>query len=365
MNSELQRFSWLFRYKIHHFVFWAIYHFSWWSIYEGSAPRAFEHLLHGPGTFKFLFYVIFQTAGVYFCLYVLIPQYLERGRYFLFVLYSLMTIAIVATVIMSGYFLGAAIYQSTVEELYKINKGNPIAIIKYNTLASTITVITLGMSIKLAKNYLASQEHRRILEKEKLETELKFLKSQFNPHFLFNTINSIFVLINKNAEMASDSLAKFSGLLRYQLYECNEAQIPLQREIAYLKSFIELEELRLNDNANLNVNLDVSSTTDLMIAPFILMPFIENAFKHVSQFKEKSNWIDIQLKVADNDLIFNVENSVSTALKNSKEVVDYSGVGLENVKRRLLLLYKDNHEMEIFDSGPKFSVKLIISLANN
>ncbi len=113
-----------------------------------------------------------------------------------------------------------------------------------NALPSSVAATTLGMSIKLTKNWIQSRRREQELEKEKLETELKFLRSQFNPHFLFNTINSIFVLIHKNPVMASESLAKFSDILRYQLYECNEHCIPLGQELNYLENFIELQRLQ-------------------------------------------------------------------------------------------------------------------------
>ena len=150
----------------------------------------------------------------------------------------------------------------------------------------------------MAKNWLDAQKRQQLLEKEKLETELKFLKSQFNPHFLFNTINSIFVLINKNPEMASESLVKFSSLMRYQLYECNSNQIPLRNELAYIESFIELESLRQNDNFDLEIKIPKITAETPTVAPFILIPFIENAFKHISEDKELRKWLNLFIGIA-------------------------------------------------------------------
>src|SRR5205814_2985676 len=133
--------------------------------------------------------------------------------------------------------------------------------------------ITLGMSVKLAKNWIQTKRREQLLEKEKLETELKFLKSQLNPHFLFNSINSIFVLIHKNPDMASESLAKFSDLLRYQLYECNEQQIPFEQELSYLENYIELQELREDhDRICLEIAIAPYATGNYRIAPFVLIP---------------------------------------------------------------------------------------------
>ena len=263
--------------------------------------------------------------------------------------------------IISGYFIGPELFGYDPYEVHFKNK-TPLTIFKSSALPSTISTMTFGMSIKLAKSWLASQRKRQELEKEKLETELKFLKSQFNPHFLFNTINSIFVLIDKNTAMASESLAKFSGLLRYQLYECNESQIPLKREIAYIQSFIELEELRQNANFELQIDLP-KNVGNLAIAPFILMPFIENAFKHVAKDgKNAKNWIKISMHIDKSQMIFSVSNNVSKSGISTEDVVKYNGLGLKNVQRRLDLLYPGAHKMEIKEADSIFEVKLLLNL---
>jgi LytS/YehU family sensor histidine kinase len=232
---------------------------------------------------------------------------------------------------------------------------------KTSPLTNTIGAITLGMSIKLTKNWLEGQRRQQALEKEKLETELKFLKYQFNPHFLFNSINSIFFLIHKNPDMASDSLAKFSELLRHQLYESNDNLIPIDKEIDYLENFIELEKLRQNDNLKVSFDGDEACTTNLGIAPFILMTFVENAFKHVSKHKDEPNWIDIKLTIKNKELLLCLINSKSE--EANKDVVNYGGIGLKNVQRRLELLYPENFELDIKDNADTFSVKCRIQLS--
>ena len=373
MITDAPRYDWIFRYRLHHLLFWALYHFTWWTVYEGSASRAFSNLFYPHVATKFLFYVVFQATGVYFCLYYLIPRLLEKGKYVSFFAWLLLTVLVTAVLIASGYFLGAYFANQDVYTLFKVPSRSPLSLFKSQTLPSTVGAMTMGMSIKLAKNYLKAQEQRRvielaakeqqrILEKEKLETELKFLRSQFNPHFLFNTINSIFVLINKNTALASHSLAKFSELLRYQLYECNEPQIPLATEINYLKSFVELETLRLDEHCEISVVVPDPPVGDLMIAPFILMPFIENAFKHVSQDNSGGNWIRIRLRLHEKVLHFNLENSADTRSSHTSEAVACRGLGLENVRRRLTLLYKDQHHLEVQNEAVQFAVSLRLTL---
>ena len=158
--------------------------------------------------------------------------------------------------------------------------------------------------------------------------------------------------------MASDSLAKFSELLRYQLYECNDPQITLDREIVYLENFIELEKLRQN-KLQISVELDRDPAAFFSIAPFILMTFVENAFKHVSKDSQQPNYIRISLKMDGENLDFSVANSYSDPVT---EVVKYTGIGLKNVQRRLDLLYPGQHKLMINQRPEFFEVRLALTL---
>jgi two-component system, LytTR family, sensor kinase len=356
------KFHWFFKYKLYHLPFWFGYHFMWWTLRIGSPMAVLQSLLLPHAAFKFIFYMVFQAAGVYFNLYFLIPRLLEKGRYFQYVSLLCLTIVSTAVLIVSGYYVGAWVLDKPFQELYLTDPANYFYLFESSALPSTAASMTLAMSIKLTKNWVQAKRREQLLEKEKLETELKFLRAQFNPHFLFNTINSIFVLINKNPKMASESLAKFSELLRYQLYECNEPHISLTQEITYLENFIELQKIRQDGNIQISVHLERPSSNDLSIAPFIIMPFVENAFKHVSQFKNADNWIRVNSHFDDQQLHIEVSNSV---LKDqaSNEAVSYKGIGLKNVHRRLDLLYPDQYELKINRESEKFHVDLKLNLA--
>ncbi|WP_299767156.1 histidine kinase [uncultured Dokdonia sp.] len=356
--------SQIMKYKGHHIALWALYHFVWWSVYEGSIIRVFTTLLEPQNIIKYLGYVIFQALGVYFCLYVLIPKFLEKRRYIYFFGSLIATLIGTALFITCNYYISGAIVGISPYELFKITPASPITIFKNNAFPSCVAAMTLGMSIKLAKNWLLSQKQQQLLEKEKLETELKFLKSQFNPHFLFNTINSIFVLINKNTEMASESLVKFSSLLRYQLYECNTPTIQLSNEIQYIKSFIELESLRQNDNFSLEESYPETVPTDLMIAPFILIPFIENAFKHLAEDHQLKKWIQFDLRIEDGVLTFFIANSANFQIQtHTLEDASYKGLGLKNVKRRLDLVYPDTYTLIVTENKDRYTVQLSLVLS--
>jgi len=359
MAPIISRQNWLIKYKLYHIPFWMVYNYLMWALYLGSFSEAAHEQYFSVFWAKCLFYTIFPAFAVYFNLYFLVPRYLQKGRYGSYIVLLILTIIASSLLIVPGYFLTARLAGTTAEKMFEMTwSWNSIYhAAKMNPLTNTIAAITLGMSIKLAKNWLETQRRHQALEKEKLETELKFLKYQFNPHFLFNSINSIFFLIHKNPDMASDSLAKFSELLRYQLYECNDPQITLDRELVYLENFIELEKLRQN---KLEVSTDLDrSQAAVSIAPFILMTFVENAFKHVSKEANQTNFIRICLKLDGEKLDFSVANSYNGPVA---EAVKYTGIGLQNVQRRLELLYPGHYELAIEKSHEFFEVRLQLTL---
>ena len=351
--------EWFYRYKLYHIPFWFAYHLTWWSITIGN-PFAVVSNLASPYFIKFLFYVIFQALAVYFNLYFLIPRYLEKSRFAAYISFLTITVVITAVLIVTGYYASSLLSGQTMEQLYDLKKNYFSYFFLVNSLPSTVASTTLAMSIKLAKNWLQTQRRQQLLEKEKLETELKFLKNQFNPHYLFNTINSIFFLIHKNPDRASASLAKFSELLRYQLYECNDLQISLDKETGYLENFIELEKLRQNNNMEISVNLNHTGDNDAVIAPFILMTFVENAFKHVSKHTDKPNWIKIELLLRRQQLQLIVCNSSAPGERTA--IPYYGGIGLENVQRRLDLIYPGKYQLDVENKGEIFETRLVLQL---
>ena len=334
-----------------------------WALYTGSVYEAAHEMYFSALWVKAFFYTIFPAFAVYFNLYFLIPRYLQKGQYGLYIFFLALIIIASSLLIVPGYFLSAWLAGTNAKNMWGMTGdwNSFYNAAKTEPLKSTIAAITLGMSIKLTKNWIETQRRQQALEKEKLETELKFLKYQFNPHFLFNSINSIFFLIHKNPDMASASLAKFSELLRHQLYECNDQQIPLNKEIVYLENFIELEKLRQNENLEVRFDLENAYPPDLRIAPFILMTFVENAFKHVSKHKNQPNWINMELTINNRQLQLVIANS--TAENESSEVINYGGIGLKNVQRRLDLIYPGQYKLDIKNNPESFVIKLDLQLS--
>jgi LytS/YehU family sensor histidine kinase len=217
--------------------------------------------------------------------------------------------------------------------------------------------MTFTLALVLSKNWYTQQLLLKKIMIENLETELRYLKAQLNPHFLFNSINSIYFLIEKENAVARQSLQKFSELLRYQLYEGNEDQIAIEKEIEYLESYIDLQRLRKKVNYEIHFNTG-ENVKGFTVAPLLLITFVENAFKHVSNYTDQVNSIHVKLCRQDDQLRFSVVNT------NSKKhtVADQKQIGLKNVKRRLELLYSNKYSLDITDEPTLFTVHLKLKI---
>ena len=202
---------------------------------------------------------------------------------------------------------------------------------------------------------------KRELEQVQLQTELMYLKSQINPHFLFNSLNNLYALTLLKSDLAPQIVLRLSDILRYVLYESSTGKVDIQKELQHLQDFIELEKLRLGDHIMVDVDL-AEPKLDLKIEPMLYLTLVENAFKHgVSQNTEHS-FIYIDLKIKGNNLIFRVENSYNYS--ESDLEADYTkGIGLKNVKRRLDLIYgEEGFILEVFKEEDSFTIVLNISL---
>ena len=225
---------------------------------------------------------------------------------------------------------------------------------------STYPVVALAAFIKLGKHWLEKDRNSQKLKKEKMEAELKFLRAQMHPHFLFNTLNNLYALTLKKSDRAPEVVLKLSALLDYILYEANAHKVPLKKELDLVATYIHLEKIRYGDK--LRVNYEVKGrTTGKSIPPLLILPFVENSFKHgVSQQLEEM-YIEIQLEVKDEKMTLTVENSKNN--DHEKEIPHVNnGIGLQNVKRRLELLYGRDHELIIKDEEHFFRILLSINL---
>ncbi|MEP6596980.1 MAG: histidine kinase [Ginsengibacter sp.] len=226
----------------------------------------------------------------------------------------------------------------------------------YYNFSTALFYIGFSMALQFSKEWFYQREHLQKIKIENLNTEINYLKAQINPHFLFNSLNTLYVQIDPQNEEAKETLEKISEMLRYQLYECNNDRIIMEKELTYIGNYIDPQRLRKESNYEITYDYD-NEVKYFEIAPLLFIPFIENAFKHLSNFNHEQNVVRVTIKKKDSKLMCTVFNTSSVTAKKSID-----GIGLKNVKRRLELLYPDRHELMINANLSSFEVILTIIL---
>jgi len=333
------------KYKLHHLIFWMLVLGLWYFL------RYEDYALESTAFKVTLIKVADLALMVYITNYLLIPKLLYKKEYFWFGLSFVSMIVISSALKMN--ILGRLLDNPLLLNL----SGNLKARIYDNVIPHFFLVLS-GAAVKLMMDYTRMQQRMVEMAKEKAEAELNFLKSQINPHFLFNSLNSVYFLIEKNNTEAREALHKFSGMLRYQLYEMNGDRIPVEKEISYLEDYVDLQRLRKDENyaVTFNCSPDVKGFS---IEPLLLVPFVENAFKHISHHKDQLNFIKLNLSMNNGAFHFSVENSKEAIAKTTEK---HAGIGLNNVKRRLELLYPEKHRLKITNETGTFNVELSIKI---
>ncbi len=226
-----------------------------------------------------------------------------------------------------------------------------------NSFMDKVFIACLAIALKQMSNSQRLREREQLLIKEKLGTELSFLKSQINPHFLFNTLNNIYSLARKKSDKTPEVVLKLSKLLRFVMYETKHQYISVGKELEFLKDYIELHKIRYDDRLKINFNYELDDL-NAQIMPNILTPFVENAFKHGASQSTKLSFINIELKLAENELYFKVENSFEPIEITEEE----EGIGLKNLNRQLELMYK-NFSLQTKKENQKFIAELSLNLS--
>jgi two-component system, LytTR family, sensor histidine kinase AlgZ len=226
------------------------------------------------------------------------------------------------------------------------------------TLSSLLIVLFVGM-LKFAEEWFALEAKKKEVENERLSSELRFLKAQINPHFLFNTLNNLYYLAFTQSPNTTEVIAKLSQMMRYMMYDTNHPRVPLSKEIEYMHNYISLEKLRLS--TDVPILFEVRGDVDTkMIAPLIFITFLENAFKHGVSNTAQNAWVKACIEINGKTCVYSVENSKIG--ETTKTLTEKSGIGLQNVKRRLDLSYPDNYELTIQDEANRYVVELKMNL---
>jgi hypothetical protein len=329
-------------------MFWVVLYLFWIVVFQKRA-FAFSRTI----TVQFC-YLLFIAANYYFNLYFAIPAFLYKKKYTVFALLFLAGI-ITASLLR----VPLATYLS--EHYFAPGKTPPgFSELFINSFINIFIWTICLVSGKLIIDRIRFQKYVDAMEKEKTKNELDFLKAQFNPHFLFNSINSIYGNIDRGNSTARNMLLTFSEMLRYQLYECNTDRIPIDKEISYIKNYVALQQTRKADNLLVQLHID-EDMKGFNIAPLLFIAFIENAFKYVSHYEDKMNKVEISLCKNGSNLVFKSLNTKENF--NGRVIMHSSGIGIANVKRRLELLYPQKHELKMHSDESFYEVVLNLQLS--
>ena len=276
-----------------------------------------------------------------------LPSFKKRKPLYVFLsIASLFAIFLIIEIVLSWQFRVFTVS-------HMVNHSSPAI---WLTLVIYLLITLITITIYFTRESFRNERQKRELMESQLSTELKYLKTQVNPHFLFNTLNNLFSIAQKNKdEETANGISKLAGLMRYMLYDSTVTNVPLEKEIKNITDYIALAKLRYSRG---EVIVNISEKGELsraLIAPMILLPFIENAFKHGVDI-EKTTIISIIIEAAVNKIIFQCTNPVTEP--SSLAYKEYSGIGLENVKRRLALLYPEKHKLAITNNDKNFTVYL-------
>ncbi|WP_109853275.1 sensor histidine kinase [Aquimarina sp. AU58] len=303
-----------------------------------------------------------QLLASYFLVYYQVPKllfkkkYLKFGFSFLISAYVFLVISKLSNMYLTKFFIPKYYEEESFIEIL----ADPfhLAVVHF---PSVYVFVFLMLMTKIVKDRFEERHQLEVLQKEKANTELKFLKAQTNPHFLFNTLNNLYSLTLDRSEKASEVVLKLSDMLDYMLYQCKDAEVLLKKEIALIQDYIDLESLRYGNKLTLNFTYHLHDP-NVMIAPLILISFVENAFKHGASNNLNDSVIRIELTTNQDQLCFKVFNTLPDSKQDINENESRSGIGFSNSQRQLELNYKNNYDLKSIKTDNDFQVVLSINL---
>lgn len=332
-------------------------HIVVWMVFMTTV---FTHIIFDRGilTYDFLIRIISSIVLFYVNFLVLVPKLLLKNKVLLYVFYAL--IIIIVYTLISHYIFSDSIHhhiqQLDAKTALKIRP--PIRFMRYLFPALfLILIFGIGAAIQLYIEWRKHEKHQDEIKAVKVSSELHFLKNQLNPHFLFNSLNSIYSLTTQKSNDAPEAVITLSELMRYMLYQTNNDYVLLANELDYIQNYIKLQRLRLQANSNVNVYIK-GNVSNQKIRPLLLISFIENAFKHGTDFKGNTE-VNIHIKIEEHILYFSCENLIG----NRKHNLESFGIGLKNTEGRIALLYQNKHKLSFTEKENKFIVDLTLNLA--
>ncbi|HWB91295.1 MAG TPA: sensor histidine kinase [Puia sp.] len=329
----------------------------WAGLYACWITLFHDHVFTVTRTLTVQFcYLLFVAANYYLQVLFAIPRLLHRKRYLSFLLFLPAAIAISALL-----RTPLAIWLQV--HIFRPGSAAPDAAAVFRDSFLNIFIwVVFTVAVQQVIEKLGVRQYADAMEKERTRNELDFLRAQFNPHFLFNSINSIYGHIDRKNGKARSMLLSFSEMLRYQLYECNVDNIPVEKEIQYIRNYMALQQERKDEN--LHVELEIADDVrGFSVAPLLMITFVENAFKYASSHEDRDNEVLISLKRHGERLCFRAYNTTETALV--RHDLEKGGIGIANARRRLDLQYPGRHDLMIADHGGAFEVLLYLNIRSD
>lgn len=330
-----------------YWVLWVCFFGFMWGTYDNDYGKTFSIEL---------FELPLKIVVVYINIYVLMPRLLFQNK-------TLEYLGSVFVLLLAGGILRRVITFFIVEPMYwpeRSQLGFFELTANLQAVLGVITPMIMPLAAKLFQYWYRSQQEKQLLEHENLQVELKLLKSQIHPHFLFNTLNSLYALSLKKSEKTPEVVMKLSELMHFMLYDCKQAKIPLSRELKFIENYIDLEQVRFEGRFELKFEVD-TNLDRVEISPLMLLPFVENCFKHAVNTNFESTNILLELRVKEEKILFRLKNSLNENAGGRKVNLS-SGFGLKNVQRRLALLYPDQHSLTINHEDSSYLVNLELHL---
>jgi two-component system LytT family sensor kinase len=330
-----------------HLLFWMLWWIYFAATYYYYVQVGLKEIdfgnLSGILLLKTFLLLLIHVAACYTFIDFLLPRYLLKKRYLLLSTSLLLTLT---ALLISGYLVHAKVFP-IVDAAYNYNLPPENDMIWWTSINSVLLnapkIIAAATAIKLVKRWYLKQKEKEKIEKEKLITDLQLLKAQIRPDFLFSSLEQIYSYTIKRSPEAPELLIKFSDLLSYMLYECDDLKVPLEKELMMTKEFIALEKLRFGRSLEIEVTVK-GNAVGKEIAPLLLLPFIENSFRQCTNMTEQP-WINIDINIYEEVLTMKLTNGVDPEMTDVGEAIKAEEI--RNVKKRLGLLYENNHELKM------------------
>lgn len=341
--------QWLIKYKFLHIGMWSlVMAFSFFTYYTTTTS------IFSQAANAFTVNAV-EAIPFYFAAYVMVPRLLYKRKFVAFIISFIFLIVVMG---LTALFVTRIVDHLTTHAKTIIpdwkTLGPSVNLFIWNTVLAAFG----ASSLKILSDRFRLEKRLGIVEKEKINAELSFLRSQINPHFLFNVMNTIYFQIEKTNTDARLSVEKFSEMLRYQLYECTTDRIQINRELLYIENYVAIQTLRMEKGSDIVLLID-HEMENFMIAPLLILPIVENAFKHVSNFKEANkNRIHLTVKKHDRNILLMEAINTYDQSNGQKHLLQTGGLGIQNLQRRLELLYPGKHELNINKAGDTFQTTL-------